>query len=86
MRLANKDKPFNSNTFKGMLKKLRTLTNSKEIVIKIIQQATDRCYLTFYPLTTGKGNMGCPEIISSGTKRRLTDEEYEEAIELGEKF
>lgn len=85
MRLANKDKPFGANTFKGMLKKLRTLTDSKEMCIKIIQQATDRCYLTFYPLSNGR-QRGCPEIISKGEKHQLTDYEYEEAMELDEKF
>ena len=85
MRLANKDKPFGANTFKGMLKKLRTLTDSKEMCIKIIQQATDRCYLTFYPLSNGR-RAGCPEIISEGEKHQLTEYEYEEAMELDEKF
>lgn len=85
MRLANKDKPFGANTFKGMLKKLRTLTDSKEMCIKIIQQAIDRCYLTFYPLSNGR-QRGCPEIISKGEKHQLTDYEYEEAMELDEKF
>lgn len=85
MRIANKNKPFGSPTFKGTLKKLRTLTDSKEMCIKIIQQATDRCYLTFYPLSNGR-QRGCPEIISKGEKHQLTDYEYEEAMELDEKF
>lgn len=49
MRLEISDKKFGSNTFKGMLKKLRTLTESAEECKKIIQQAIDRQYMTFYP-------------------------------------
>ena len=86
MRLANRSKPIGIASFKGMLKKLRTLTDSKETCIRIIQQATDRCYLTFYPIKGPTYNTGCPEIISPGEKRQLTDEEYEEALNFGEKF
>lgn len=50
MRLEITDKKFGANTFKGYLKKLRTLTESKAECLKIIQQAIDRQYLTFYPL------------------------------------
>ena len=86
MRLANRSKPIGIASFKGMLKKLRTLTDSKEMCVRIIQQATDRCYLTFYPIKGPTYNTGCPEIISPGEKRQLTDEEYEEALNFGEKF
>ena len=84
MRVANKDKPFSAKSFKGILNKLRTLTSSKKEACKIIQQAIDRCYLTFYPLSKPKYTN--PELIEQSTKVYVTDEEYEEAIELGEKF
>ena len=86
MRLANKDKPFGLASFKGMLKKLRTLTTSKKEVVKIITQAVDRCYLTFYPISTPKKEYKCPEIISPGEKYDVSDEEYEEAMLYGKKF
>ena len=86
MRIANKDKPFGANSFKGMLKKLRELTTSKAEVIKIIKQATDRCYLTFYPLKKSSYKTGCPELIEQSTNIDISDIEYEEAIELGQKF
>ena len=87
MRIANTQKPFGVKSFEGMLKKLRTLTTSKKEVIKIITQATDRCYLTFYPITGySYSKPSNPEIISKGEKRSITDEEFEEAIKLGQKF
>ena len=86
MRLANKDKPFGLASFKGMLKKLRGLTTSKKEVIKIITQAVDRCYLTFYPISTPKKEYKCPEIKSPGNLGDISDEEYEEAMLYGKKF
>ena len=50
MRLEIKGKQFGANTFAGMLKKIRKLTDDKQECLEIIQQAIDRQYLTFYPV------------------------------------
>ena len=50
MRLEIKGKQFGANTFAGMLKKIRKLTDDKHECLEIIRQAIDRQYLTFYPV------------------------------------
>lgn len=49
-RLEVKDKPLYSNQFKGMLNKLKELTDTIEDMEPIIQQSIDKGYLAFYPL------------------------------------
>lgn len=90
MRLEISDKKFGSKTFKGMLKKLRSLTDSKAECIKIIQQAIDRQYLTFYPVkeytgykrTTGKD----VELMSTDKVEQVSQEDKERIIKYGKKF
>jgi DNA-binding Lrp family transcriptional regulator len=48
MRLEVKDKPLYINQFKGMINKLKELTDD---TISVIQQSIDRGYLSFYPLS-----------------------------------
>ena len=82
VRLEISDKKFGSKTFNGMLKKLRTLTESKAECLNIIQQAIDRQYLTFYPYKeytgytkkTGKN----VETISEGPRYSVSDDEKDE--------
>jgi len=88
VRLERKDIPLGKASFKGSLNKLRELTTSKKEVLQIIQQSIDRSYPSFYPLNKPRytREYTCPEIISAGEKREITDEEYEEAMLNGEKF
>lgn len=88
VRLERKDIPLGKASFQGSLNKLRTLTTSKKEVLQIIQQSIDRCYPSFYPLSKPRytKEYTCPEIISKGEKREITQEEYEEAMLNGEKF
>lgn len=50
VRLERKDTPLGIKAFEAILKKLRTLTESKAECLKIIQQSIDRSYLSFFPL------------------------------------
>lgn len=88
VRLERKDKPFGINTFKGMLKKLRTLTESKAECLKIIQQSIDMQYPSFFELSKPKykKNTGNPELIEQSERVGVSDTEYEEAMKFGQKF
>lgn len=48
IRLARKEIPLNTATFKGMLKRLDRVAGTKEDKLKSIQQSIDRQYPTFY--------------------------------------
>lgn len=50
VRLERKDTPLGIKAFEAILKKLRTLTESKAECLQIIQQSIDRSYLSFFPL------------------------------------
>ena len=56
MRLEMKDKPLFANQFKGVLNKLRELTESKTEAISIIQQSIDKGYASFFPLNSYHSN------------------------------
>lgn len=88
VRLERKDKPFGINTFKGMLKKLRTLTESKAECLKIIQQSIDMQYPSFFELSKPKykKNTGNPELIEQSERVGISDNEYEEAMKFGQEF
>lgn len=86
MRLEITDKKFGVNTFKGYLKKLRTLTESKAECLKIIQQAIDRQYLTFYPLKEyGKRTKRNFESMDIEHSVHITEQERE-VISIGTQF
>ena len=51
VRLERKDIEFGSKGFEGMLKRLKRTSSDKEEQLAIIQQAIDRNYPTFYPLS-----------------------------------
>lgn len=86
MRLEVSNKKFGSKTFKGMLKKLRTLTDSKSECLQIIQQAIDRQYLTFYPIVQYNNKRGAKnvETISQGDRYAVSADEKEEMRRLAE--
>ena len=51
VRLERKDIEFGSKGFEGMLKRLKRTSSDKQEQLAIIQQAIDRNYPTFYPLS-----------------------------------
>lgn len=80
-------KCFGANTFKGMLKKLRKLTESKAEVLQIIQQAIDRQYLTFYPVKTmGRKKEFESLEVGPGEIPSVDDATRERAKNHGQKF
>ena len=89
VRLENKAKPLGFKSFESILKKLRTLTESKKECLQIIQQSIDRQYLSFFPLSK-RPNYRTPgenvETIShkGEKKQHITKEEEEELRRLVE--
>ena len=77
-RLEIKDKPLYANQFKGILNKLRELTESKTEALQIIQQSIDKGYLSFYPITRSAYNnvksAACEANVSCAT---MSEEEQE---------
>lgn len=77
-RLEVKDKPLYANQFKGILNKLRELTESKTEALQIIQQSIDKGYLSFYPITRSTYNnvksAACEANVSCAT---MSEEEQE---------
>ena len=59
MRLEVKDKPLYFNMWKGMLKKLFSMSDKLSVLCDIVQQSIDKGWLAFY------------EISFSGKKKNL---------------
>lgn len=79
-RLSVKEKPLYSNMWKGMLNKLRNLTDDHgytdaSLCRSIISQSIERGYLSFYPISN-YSNGGVKS--ESGTRHvpRMTEEDY----------
>ena len=82
-RLSIKDKPLYNNMWKGMLSKLRELTNDHgytddKLCKAIIKQSIERGYLSFYPIGSYSGIKS-----ESGARNvpRMTEEDYKKEAE-----
>lgn len=77
-RLEIKDKPLYANQFRGILNKLRELTESKTEALQIIQQSIDKGYLSFYPIArstySNVKSAACEANVSCAT---MSEEEQE---------
>lgn len=82
-RLSIKDKPLYNNMWKGMLSKLRELTDDHgytddKLCKAIIKQSIERGYLSFYPIGSYSGIKS-----ESGSRNvpRMTEEDYKKEAE-----
>ena len=82
-RLSIKDKPLYNNMWKGMLSKLRELTDDHgytddKLCKAIIKQSIERGYLSFYPIGSYNGVKN-----ESGSRNvpRMTEEDYKKEAE-----
>ena len=86
-RISVKDKPLYANMWKGMLSKLRELTDDHgytdcRLCKSIIIQSIERGYLSFYPISSGSNSTGAWE--KGISSEQYTDEELKQLDKEGE--
>lgn len=86
VRLERKDTPLGIQAFKGILKKLRSLTESKKECLQIIQQSIDWQYLSFFPLRQRQSYKRTGKDVETmslvGEAKKVSDEDKEELRRL----